>query len=144
MPRRPKARMYYMHPLTTFETGLDHDQFIYISHKFANDWHIVHPSPSDSRDDYIKLGAVAGYNAPYLADLANSCHGLVFLPFRDGKVPFDMVDTILNFLDAKYRVWELRHDGRLLHFRTFDPSRALTHGETLHRTFREDGTRKPY
>jgi len=76
--------------------------------------------------------------------LTKSCDALVFLPFRDTKIAFDMVKTIHMFLDQEKRVWELRHDGRLLHFRKFDPRRALTHEETLDRTFREDGTRKPY
>jgi len=92
----------------------------------------------------MQMGDHAGYNVPYLVDLAKSCHAMVFLPFRDGRIPADMVGTLKSFLACGCRVWELRHDGRFLRVRTLDPERVLTPQETLDRMFYEDGRPKPY
>ena len=144
MTAKTKLRMYYMHPINTYGTELERLQLSDLHLRFGSSWEIVNPNAPEHQRAEEERKQKTGDGMPYFVSLAEACEGGVFLPFRDWKIPAGIAKEVRSLLGRNCRVWELRHDGRLIHVRELDERRVLSVVETRARIRNEDGTRKPY
>jgi hypothetical protein len=138
-----KKRLYYMHPVNTYDTELEREQLEQIAELFE-DWEIVNPNQPEHQAECARLKAEGKRYMQYFVDLANSCDGGVFLPFRDGMIGAGIVKEALALVGRECPVWELTHDHCLSHFNHEDDSRFLTVDDTRARIRNPDRSPKPY
>lgn len=144
MSREPKRRLYFMHPQNTYGTDLERVQLADIRFRLGYDWDIINPNAPTYSTAYHILEESTGDGMPYLTELANSCHGGVFLPFRDGMIPADIAAMVMSFMRRGCPVWEIRHDGRFFRPHTLDEKRVLSAEETFTRIRDAFGCLKQY
>lgn len=144
MTHKPKMRLYYMHPVNTYGTALEHDQLAFIHLKFGIAWEAVNPNTPEHQAAYEDLKQKTGNGMPYFIGLADGCQGGIFLPFRDGRIPAGIAKEVRSLLARGCKVWELRHDGRLFHTRVLDERRVLSVVETQSRIRNGDGSPRAY
>jgi hypothetical protein len=137
-------RLYYMHPVNTYNTPLEHDQLADIRRKFGRDWDVVNPNAPEHQKAYDDLKQKTGNGMPYFVALADGCQAGVYLPFRDGKIGAGIAAEIRSLVVRGCQVWELRHDRRFFRHRELDERRVLSVVETRARIRNPDGSNKPY
>ena len=144
MTAKTKLRMYYMHPVNTYNTPLEQDQMADIRRKFGREWDVVNPNAPEHQKAYDEMKQKTGNGMPYFVALADGCQAGVYLPFRDGKIGAGIAMEVRSLLGRGCQVWELRHDGRLFHTRVLDERRVLSVVETRSRIRNEDGSTRAY
>lgn len=130
-------RLYYMHPINTYDTELERQQLELISRIFL-DWEVVNPNAPEHQEGY-KLNGIS-----YFTDLAASCQGGVALPFRDGKIGSGIFKEAFSLTQNNCPVWKLTFTGRLSTLDVKDETLRLSIEETRARIRKEDGSRKDY
>jgi hypothetical protein len=144
MTHKPKMRLYYMHPVNTYNTSLEQDQLVDIRRKFGRDWEVVNPNAPEHQVAYDDMKQKTGNGMAYFVALADGCQTGVYLPFRDGKIGAGIAAEIRSLLARGCQVWELRHDRRFFRHRELDEKRVLSIEETRARIRNADGSSKPY
>jgi hypothetical protein len=79
----------------------------------------------------------------YFESVLPSCHGGVFLPFRDGMWGAGVFGEAEVIVGAGHPIWEISYAGAIVPT-GLDPLRMLSVEETRPRIRNPDGSRKPY
>ncbi len=128
-----KARLYFAHPVTDYDTQWERDALSIIAQLYDLDlWEIVNPNTPEHDAGYKARGM------DYFFDLLETCHGIIWSPFPDGSVGAGVAKEVYTFtgriktgkrpmiyeLDRDFTPWEDRWptEDRLL---TVDATRAM-------------------
>lgn len=135
-----KHRVYFAHPVNTYDTPLEQLLLSHIALKWNGDT-IVNPS------DGIHKVAVARIKATdpnanvmgYFTDLVKSCNEVVVLPFKDGKWGAGVYKEVEAVLDFDVRIWVIDpHTFVIKGVHVLDPALCLSVEETRARVYQNE------
>ena len=75
-----KKRIYFAHPINTYNTILETWYFNKIFKPFLNEIEVINPNTEECQTGYAK------YGMEYFKDLVQSCDSVYVLPFEDNSI----------------------------------------------------------
>ncbi len=137
-------KLYYMHPINTYNTPLEQTHLRLIEQLFPH-WEIVNPNTPHHIEGYANSLLKNAGPLDYFIALASTCYTGVALPFRDGMIGSGVYAEITTLRTLHRPVWILTHDNMLHSWNDeHDAHKILTLEETRHRIRYPDGSLKPY
>lgn len=142
-----KKRLYFGHPINTYNTDLEQQLLRRISETFP-DWEIENPNQKHHHAGYKHLKETTGNGMDYfLKQVLPDCHGGIFLPFRDGAWGGGIFKEAQFYAEQGLPVWiiDLNGDIKLLVWKLFNRKyKSLTREETKARIRTSSGEIIPY
>jgi len=106
-------RLYFGHPVNTYNTDLESQLLQRISESFP-DWEIENPNQKCHQEGYAHWKETTGNGMDYFTkQVLPSCQGGVFLPFRDGAWGAGVYKEAKFYADQGYSIWTIAHDGTM-------------------------------
>lgn len=138
-----QKQLYFGHPVNTYDTKLEYQLLQQISEAFP-DWKIENPNQKCHHEGYQHWKETTGNGMNYFTNkVLPSCHGGVFLPFRDGAWGAGVFEEAKFYAEQKCAIWKIDIDGAIanLNLLTIQP---LTVKETISRIRTPSGETIPY
>ncbi|MDA2935967.1 hypothetical protein MYX06_02010 [Patescibacteria group bacterium AH-259-L05] len=138
---RPK--LYFGHPINTYNTDLEKKLLQIISKKFHG-WVIENPSQKCHQQGCQRYRETTGRPMDYFTkEVIPKCSGGVFLAFRDGAWGAGIFKEAKTLTKFDCPIWEINIDG-MLSQPILDKVNVLTIEQTRARIRNTNGTTKPY
>lgn len=135
--------LYFGHPVNTYGTELEQRLMKKIYEAFPGR-RIVNPNMSDHQRGYDRYKALTGCGMDYFnQEVLPSCHGGVFLAFRDGKWGAGVFKEALYYSDRGFPIWRIDPEGFIDHL-VLANVQPLTVEETRDRIRTASGATIPY
>jgi len=143
-------RLYFGHPINVYDTPLQAELLRAIAATFKG-WEIFNPGLPEhgvAYEEYKKTrvddqGKPTGMGY-FFEEILPTCHGGVFLPFRDDLFGKGVFGEALWLFERKFPIWQISHHGVIFPIQQLDAGRCLTREQTQARIRDADGIRKPY
>ena len=136
-------RLYFGHPINTYNTDLESELLRRISRVFP-DWEIENPNQKCHQEGYAHWNKTTGNGMNYFTErVLPSCHGGIFLPFRDGSWGTGVFKEAKFYTDKRQPIWVIVHDGNIMPF-DLSAIQPLTIEETRIRIRTASGETVPY
>ena len=136
-------RLYFGHPVNTYNTDLESRLLHQIFNAFHG-WEIENPNQECHQLGYARWKETTGNGMDYFVHhVLPSCHGGIFLPFRDGAWSAGVFKEAHFYAKQGLPIWIITHDGNitLLDLSSIEP---LTIDETRSRIRTASGETIPY
>lgn len=135
-----KKRLYFGHPINVYGTSLEDALLARIAAAFP-DWEVENPNQKKHDEGYERYKRETGRPMDYyVLEVLPSCHGGVFLPFRDGAWGAGVFKEAQAIAAQGGTVWTITADGQVT-ATDLAEVRVLTVDETRARV--RDGRGKP-
>ena len=137
-------RLYFAHPVNTYDTELEEDLIEAIAHAFPG-WEIENPNQQKHQDGYREYREEVGNGMAYFMEkVLPSCACTVILAFRDGMWGAGVAKEGSFYLERGLPVWEIIPRGDIQKLEEFHEGSILTVDETRRRIRDEKGHPIPY
>lgn len=145
-----KKRVYFGHPINTYNTELEKFLLQKISEAFQG-WEIENPNQPHHQEGYQYWKETTGNGMDYFyKEVLPYCQAGIFLPFRDGKWGAGVfgeakfIEKARLPLDCIWRIWRITTDGAITLIENIKSVPVLSIEETRQRIRDENGNPKPY
>lgn len=144
-------RIYFAHPINTYNTPLEQMLLEKIQHHLGDDVLVI--NPADVRHQEIIVLLKGRYADPdeasqqimnYFLIIAESCDGGVGLPFLDGKIGAGVYAELTGIAKDNNPLWLITHEGSLECVTDTSTLIGLSIEETRARIYNPDRTIRPY
>lgn len=143
-----ERELYFGHPVNAYKTPqvpcpLEDELLRKIAEAFPA-WKIVNPNEPKHQTGYEDWKATTGNGMGYfINEVMPSCHGGIFLPFRDGRWGAGVFKEAQFFENEHFPIWTITPEGFISHAR-LEGIVPLTVDETRARVRTPDGKIIPY
>mgnify|MGYP001562707402 FL=1 len=138
-----KGRIYFGHPINTYDTQLERFLLAQIAACFPN-LEIENPNQKHHADGYRRYSASGGKGMDYyFREVLPACTEGIFLPFRDGAWGAGVFGEAKYLADRGCPICQMTHEGFISSV-DLDSIRALTVEETRFRIRTLNGKVAPY
>lgn len=138
-----RKRLYFGHPINTYGTDLENHLLECISRFFAG-WDIENANQKRHSEGYEHWKKMTGNGMDYFTkQVLPSCHGGVFLPFRDGKFGIGVFTEAKFYAERGLPIWAITPDGAIAPM-DLSAIQPLTVEETRSRIRTASGETAPY
>jgi len=106
-----KKRLYFGHPINVYSTALEAALLARIAAAFP-DWEVENPNQKKHDEGYERYKRETGRPMDYYTiEVLPSCHGGVFLPFRDGAWGAGVYKEAEAIAARGCPIWTITADG---------------------------------
>jgi len=138
-----RKKLYFGHPINIYDTDVEVRLLRKISEAFP-EWDIENPNQKHHADGYEHWKKTTGKGMDYFFKVVlPSCHGGIFLPFRDGKWGAGVFGEAKYLSEKGCPIWQITAEGTIRQS-NLDEAEILTVEETCSRIRTPSGETKAY
>lgn len=134
--------LYFGHPINTYNTTLEERLLRQISLSFRG-WEIENPNQKHHQEGYANWKETTSKMDYFIKQVLPSCHGGIFLPFRDGAWGAGVFMEAKFYAGRKLPIWMIVPDGAITTL-NLSGCASLTIEETVSRVRTASGEIIPY
>jgi hypothetical protein len=139
-----KKRIYFGHPINTYDTPLEKFLLQKIQERFP-DHEIENPNHPRHKKEYERWKNENGNGMNYFhREVLPNCDEGIFLPFMDGKWDAGVFSEASHFKNFNQLIWKITHKGVFIGLSTLIFENLLTVEETRARLYIPNGAPIPY
>lgn len=136
-------RLYFGHPINTYNTTLEERLLRQISLSFPS-WEIENPNQKHHEKQYEHWKKTTGTGMNYFTkQVLPNCHGGIFLPFRDGAWSSGVFMEAEFIAGKRWPIWMIVPNGGITAL-SLSGCTSLTREETISRVRTASGEIIPY
>jgi hypothetical protein len=144
-------RLYFAHPINTYNTDLEHELIQKIHEHFDRDIIIVNPSDlvhqvmvMDIKSFYDDAELASKKVMQYFLCIVASCQGGIGLPFQDGVFGAGVYKELERIAQNHHTIWSITHRGDIEIISNLSALTPLSVDETRARIRNADLSQRSY
>lgn len=139
-----EKKLYFAHPVNTYGTELEAELISAIRQRFPN-LNIENPGLEKHQEGYQRYREEYGDGMEYFfREVLPECSGVVFLAFRDGKIPAGVAREVSYFMNKGMLVWQITPEAEIRSTFYLKEEDILDVPQTVERIRDKEGNPVPY